>query len=172
MEGARPATPDDLDELVLLSAEAQRELAPTRGGAVYYAREARAVADIESFRASLADGTHLVVVGTIDGVIVGYGSLHLEALRTGEQLGMVDDLFVLPEGRGVGVGEAMMDLLVAFSEAHGCIGIDAVALPGNRATKNFFETFGLVARAIVVHRSFRPAPAEVAELAGGGDAAV
>ena len=31
--------------------------------------------------------------------------------------------------------------------------IDALALPGNRAAKNFFERFGLTARAIVVHRS-------------------
>ena len=158
MEGARPAGPDDLEELLLLSTEAQLELAPTRGGDIYYAREARAVADVESFRASLADPRHLVVVGTIDDVTIGYGGLHLEVLRTGELIGMVDDLYVLPDARGVGVGEAMMDLLVAFSQDHDCVGIDAVALPGNRATKNFFETFGLVARAIVVHRSFREKP--------------
>jgi GNAT superfamily N-acetyltransferase len=158
VEGARPAGPADLDELVLLAAEARLELAPTRGGDVYYAREARAVAGADAFRASLDDPEHLIVVGTIDNIAVGYGGLHLEVLQTGELLGMVDDLFVLPGARGVGVGEAMMDLLVAFSREHDCIGIDAVALPGNRATKNFFETFGLVARAIVVHRSFRPQP--------------
>ena len=32
----------------------------------------------------------------------------------------------------------------------------AEVLPGMRDSKNFFETFGLVARAIVVHRSLRP----------------
>jgi hypothetical protein len=31
-----------------------------------------------------------------------------------------------------------------------------MALPGNRATKNFFETFGRTARAIVVHRTLNP----------------
>jgi GNAT superfamily N-acetyltransferase len=81
--------------------------------------------------------------------------LHLEHLADGTTLGVVDDLFVLPDGRGVGVGEAMMDLLLEFCATHGCTGIDAVALPGNRETKNFFETFGLVARAIVVHRDLR-----------------
>jgi hypothetical protein len=45
-----------------------------------------------------------------------------------------------------------MDAIVAWAEAAGCVGIDSLALPGNRETKNFFETFGLVARAIVVHR--------------------
>jgi hypothetical protein len=33
------------------------------------------------------------------------------------------------------------------------VGIDAVALPGMRETKNFFEAAGLVARAIVVHKA-------------------
>ena len=69
---------------------------------------------------------------------------------------MVDELFVEPEARGVGVGEAMMDLLVAWCVERGCVGIDAVALPGDRDTKNFFETFGLKARAIVVHRPLEP----------------
>ena len=35
----------------------------------------------------------------------------------------------------------------------GCFGVDSLALPGDRHTKNFFESFGLVARAIIVHRS-------------------
>jgi GNAT superfamily N-acetyltransferase len=68
-------------------------------------------------------------------------------------LAAVSDLFVDPEARGVGVGEALMDDLVAWARARGCIGVDAMVLPGNRETKNFFETFGLTARAIVVHRA-------------------
>ena len=45
-----------------------------------------------------------------------------------------------------------MDDLVAWCRDRGCVGVDSLALPGDRATKNFFESFGLVARAIVVHR--------------------
>ena len=45
-----------------------------------------------------------------------------------------------------------MDAVLAWAGEQGCVGVDALALPGDRATKNFFETFGLVARAIVVHR--------------------
>jgi GNAT superfamily N-acetyltransferase len=96
------------------------------------------------------------VVGTIDGTPIGYGVVALEKLHDGSLLGAVSDLFVDPEARGVGVGEAMMDQIVAWCREHGCTGVDALALPGNRATKNFFETFGLVARAIVVHRSLEP----------------
>ena len=53
--------------------------------------------------------------------------------------------------RSVGVGEAMADALVAHCTAQGCIGIDARALPGHRATKNFFEAHGFTARALVMH---------------------
>ena len=52
----------------------------------------------------------------------------------------------------MGIGEAMMDELVAWCAAAGCTGVDSLALPGDRHTKNFFESFGLVARAIVVHK--------------------
>jgi hypothetical protein len=43
--------------------------------------------------------------------------------------------------------------LVAFCAGRGCVGIDALALPGHRAAKNFFEESGFTARAIVMHRS-------------------
>jgi hypothetical protein len=46
----------------------------------------------------------------------------------------------------------MMQALVDWCTERGCMGVDSLALPGDRHTKNFFESFGLVARAIVVHR--------------------
>jgi len=47
----------------------------------------------------------------------------------------------------------MMVTLEEWARERSLVGLDAVALPGDRDTKNFFETFGLVARAIQVHRS-------------------
>jgi hypothetical protein len=47
----------------------------------------------------------------------------------------------------------MADDLVAFCVARGCAGIDALALPGHRTTKNFFEGSGFTARALVMHRA-------------------
>ena len=65
-------------------------------------------------------------------------------------------LFVEPEARGVGVGEAMMDVVIGWGERVGCYGIDAPALPGARDAKAFFETMGLVTRALVMHRPITP----------------
>jgi ribosomal protein S18 acetylase RimI-like enzyme len=154
VEAARPASPADIADIVALAGTARDELQPTRGGTVFLQREAPD-GSVERITTAVGDEDQLVVVGTVDGVTVGYGVARLEALRDGELLGVIDDLYVLADARGVGVGEAMADALLAFCRQRGCVGVDAVALPGNRATKNFFESFGLVARAILVHRSFR-----------------
>ena len=147
----RVATDDDVDVLAGLALEAVDEQREARGGPVWSVRETRPAPYGPSLRASILDDEQLVVLGEIDGVVVGYGACHGEVLRDGSTLGIIDDLFVLAGARGVSVGEEMMQLLVEWCRERGCRGIDALALPGNRTTKNFFETFGFTARALVVH---------------------
>ncbi len=165
METARVANATDLDRLVELAREAIEELRPTKGGDVWARTAGRAEPVEDALRSALTDHDHLVVVGAVEEAVVGYGVARFNELRDGGRLGVIGDLFVEPDFRGVGVGEAMMDLLVDWCEEQGCFGVDSVALPGNRPTKNFFETFGLVARAIVVHRAFtaEDAPVDGAE---------
>ena len=151
-EGARAATAEDLPVVAALAEAAIEELTPHRGGAVWSRREGRRRPVAEGLAAQIADDGTVVVVGTIDDVVVGYGVAVAEELHDGARLRVVTDLFVLAGARGVGVGEAMMDHLVEVARAEGCVGIDSLALPGDRETKNFFETFGLTARAILVHR--------------------
>src|ERR1700738_2628608 len=68
------------------------------------------------------------------------------------RLAVITDLFGEEGARSVGVGEAMITELVTFASRAGCIGVDALALPGARAAKNFFEESGFTARIIVMHR--------------------
>ena len=156
MEGARTATSADAPALIALVRQATEELAPHRGGQVWRQHDAWPEPIDEAITARCGPtppaGT-CAVVGTIDDTVIGYGLGRLDPLHDGTVLAVVTDLFVDPAARAVGVGEAMMDLLVAWATEHQAIGIDALALPGDRETKNFFETFGLTARALVVHRS-------------------
>jgi GNAT superfamily N-acetyltransferase len=152
MESARPATAADVGRLAELAEQAIAELTPTKGGDIWARREARRAPYDESFITDLADDDRLVLVGEIQGAVIGYAVVHVEPLRDDGSLGIINDIYVEPDARDVGVGECLMDAIVAWCSARGCVGIDGLALPGNRATKNFFETFGLVARAIVVHR--------------------
>jgi GNAT superfamily N-acetyltransferase len=158
VEQARPAAPADVEAIAELVREGVAALSVLRGGAVWELQAARREPIEDGVRADLvrdpSDGA--TVVGAVAGTIVGYGCSVVEALADGSRLSVVRDLYVHPEARGIGVGEAMMNLLVAHAEAVGAIGIDALALPGDRQTKNFFETFGLKARAIVVHRPLGP----------------
>ena len=162
MEGARLATEADLADIADLARSAIAELAGGRGGALWRRREARQEpleAEIAAaIEGDVGDRAGLVVVGTVLDAVVGYGIVHVEPLADGGRLAVVDDVYVSAEARCVGVGEAMMDEMVAFARRDGCVGIDALVLPGDRHSKNFFETFGLTARAIVVHRSFAEEP--------------
>jgi GNAT superfamily N-acetyltransferase len=152
VEGARPAGTSDVERLTVLGRQAADELTPMRGGAIWSAREARAEPLDDAYRELLGRDDTCVIAGTIDDVVIGFGVGRLERLRDGRTLGIIDELFVEPDARSIGVGEAIVEELIAFFETNGCIGADAVALPGNRATKNFFEQHGFVARSLVMHR--------------------
>ena len=63
----------------------------------------------------------------------------------------VEELFVVPELRSIGIGHHLLEAMIAEAVERGCGGIEAVALPGDRQTKNFFEAHGMTARAITVY---------------------
>lgn len=145
VETARIATAADGEWLARLAAAAEEELTPTRGGRVFYAREA------PPGPPPTDDPDRPVWVGTIDNTPVGFASAHVESLRDGTVLGVIDALFVEADAREAGVGEELMDALLVWFRSRGCTAVDAIALPGNRETKNFFETAGFSARLIVMH---------------------
>jgi len=153
VEGSRPATAEDVPRIAELAHLARHELVPMKGGALWAAREAVAEPFVDTYGALIERDDALVVVGTVDETVIGFGVVTLELLRNGETLGVITDLFVEPDARSIGVGEAMADDLVAFCAARRCTGIDALSLPGHRATKNFFEESGFTARALVMHRA-------------------
>jgi GNAT superfamily N-acetyltransferase len=152
-EGCREAEAGDVPRLAELAELAVAELRAGRGGEVWARHQARAAPYDVDLAAEVEDDDTRVVVGTLDGTVVGYGVARTEALRDGSRLGIVSDLYTEPGAREVGLGEVMMQALIDWCAARGCFGVDSLALPGDRHTKNFFESFGLVARAIVVHRS-------------------
>jgi len=153
VEAVRAATPEDLPAIAALTEALVAELTPMRGGRIWSVREARQGDPAEIYGALLSDPAACVIVGTIDEVVIGFAVVTVEPLADGGRLGVIGELFVDAEARAVGVGEAMIDALVAFCVREGCVGVDAFALPGHRAAKNFFEESGFTARAIVMHHA-------------------
>lgn len=161
MEAARVARPGDLPRVRELRKEASAEVAGRRGGPLLLAESRQP----EPFvLPATADRCRAVVVGTLDGEVVGYGAARVDAVA-GQYLGVVDELFVETGGRGVGVGEAMMGQLMAWCAAQGCRQMDGRALPGDREAKGFFERHGFTARLLVMHRQL-PADQGVAAPSG------
>jgi GNAT superfamily N-acetyltransferase len=154
-EACREANEADVPRLAELVAAAIDELSANKGGAMWARTEARRSPFEPRLLEELASPAHRVLVGTLDDVPVAYAVAAIEDLADGGRLGVVTDLYVEEPARSVGLGELLMDDLVAWCAAEGCVGVDSLALPGDRATKNFFESFGLVARAIVVHRNLQ-----------------
>jgi len=142
VEGARPAAPADLAVLRDLARAAVAELAAQRGGPELLAETGDPVGRLE---AALSDPDSHLVAGTVDAVPVG-----VALARASGEVGRVELAYVDPEARGVGVGAAMLDELRRWLAGRGCRSLDAVALPGNRAAKQFFEGAGMVARLIVM----------------------
>lgn len=144
---ARPAEAADLTLLVDLARAARLEQADRRGGPLLVARHCRPEPLDLAFAEAQADPTTGLWAGLVDGVPVGYALVSADG-----DVAVIEELHVDPEARAVGVGEALLDAIVAWARQVGCCGLDSFALPGARDTKNFFETFGMTARLLVLHR--------------------
>lgn len=152
MEDARVATLDDLDAIGAVASAIAADLPDKRGGSLFLRRESGGDASARA-QAQIHGDNGFAVVGSYDDIVFGYAIVEIERLDDGGLLARVDDLAVDGEIRGSGIGEAMMNLVMDTARERGCFGIDSRALPGDRHTKNFFESFGLKARLLVVHKT-------------------
>ncbi len=107
----------------------------------------------KAFSAFLESENHVLIVGLFEDVIVGYGHLEFSMTNSNKKMASLKEIFVLKDARSVGVGECMMNLITDTAVKNTSCGIDSFALPGDRETKNFFESQGMVARLINVYRS-------------------
>lgn len=132
----------DVDVLVLLESEARLSLKEFRGAD----RLAIEVPEIGSrWSQVLTDGAMFVLVGCIDSVVMGY-----LIARKLDQLATIEQVFVTHDARNLGVGDALVSATLSWAREQNLTALDALALPGDRETKNLYERSGLVARLITV----------------------
>lgn len=152
MVSAETAVAGQLAEVARLLAEGGEAVRHQRGGAALLAELDAAGCTSTGLGGLLERDDVIVVTGCIDAVPVGVAVAELVAVGTLGPVARVRALYVEPEAREVGVAEALMDRVLAWAGSAGCTAVEADALPGDRATKNLFERYGLVARKIVVRR--------------------
>jgi len=152
VEGVRPAAPEDVAALARLLEAARGAAGERRGGpellATCHETDGGAAELVRSWR---DDARRLLLAGLFGDVVVGVAAGHVAARPPG-LLGVVDCCYVEPAARGVGVGSALAEALMEWFVEQGCVAVDALALPGDRGTKQLYEALGFTARLLVLHR--------------------
>ena len=179
MEGVRRAAPGDLERCAALLEAARQDALARRGGPLLLLDAGAPTGGMHATAAALdrwiaAGDDRVLLAGTFDDVVVGVGAAHVRArteargpdgpasvtdtagvagpTRQPGLMGVVDCCYVEAAARRVGVGGALASALVAWLTERGCAGVDVLALPGDRETKQLFESEGFSARLLVLHR--------------------
>lgn len=141
----RPGAVTDAAELVELEAAARTALIDARGGARWL-EEHRPIASrwgerVEAGGVFVAALTHPAG----DPLVVGFVCADL-----GGSVARIEQIYVRPEARELGFGDALLATATAAARAAGARVLEGEALPGDRATKNLYERAGITARLITV----------------------
>ena len=147
----RPADPhdaDDVAQLELLESEARASLVGQRGGE-------RWLIEHPEIGEQWVDrcGADDVWVGHMGDVVVG----DMVALLGLDSIIRVDQVWVTPEARELGFGDALLAAAIAGARERGAVAVEGQALPGDRHTKNLYERAGIVARLITTYKPLPPA---------------
>jgi GNAT superfamily N-acetyltransferase len=148
VELARPATDADRASCAQLLGEALTKAASMRGGP---ALVGSATAEDLLARWTGGNASARLFVGEYADAVVGVLAVAAQDLG-GRHRGRIECCYVDPDARGVGVGTALMEAAVEWCEASGCVEVDALALPGDRATKQRLEAAGFTARLLTLSR--------------------
>ena len=148
---ARIAVADDVELLSDLYDQLEAEMVPLHP--MWPKADGLPLPVNDSLATQIAADESVVVVGEIDGVGFGFmiGMVEPVLDHIGEDIAAIRYVFTDLPAREVGVGEAMLELMLSQMRARGIVRFDAHVLPGHRLVKNFFESGGFSARSIVMH---------------------
>jgi len=149
MELARPARAEDRQACTRLLSQALTAAESMRGGAALVG-DATTVELLE--RWTRPGRSTLLLVGEFENVVVGLLAASATSGAGGRTDGLIECCYVETGARGVGVGTALMEGAVAWCTEQGCAGVDALALPGDRTTKQRLEAAGFTARLLTLSR--------------------
>ncbi len=152
MEQTRAATPGDHAACAQLLAGALAEAQASHGGPALVGG-ATPEGLLGRWAAAGEEDRAEVFVGEFSGAVVGLAAVTVGPWLPGASpRALVECCYVEPEGRGVGVGTALLGAALGWCEARGCDEVDALALPGDRSTKQRLEGAGFSARLLTLSR--------------------
>lgn len=102
-----------------------------------------AVASDADFVTALTSGRVSALIAEIDGTPVGFALwFHTFSTFTGKSGLYLEDLFVLPEHRGHGIGRAILSDLARRALASGCARLEWSVLDWNKPAVDFYRAIG------------------------------
>ncbi len=136
----------DLPYCAQLVALARSEAVTIRGGSSLAGLASDPVELVNSWASSGGRLTTLLV-GLFHGSLVGLAAGTIDPTS---HEGRVEICYVEQAARGVGVGRALIEALLAWFKEQRCIVVDALALPGDRESKRLLEAAGFKTRLLVL----------------------
>jgi len=147
----RRAEPGDVGPLRVLEAEARGALIEARGGPRWLDEHSLIGAGWPATIAARDVFVAVLDVGDAGpALVVGYLVLDVDL-----PIARVDQVYVTPEARELGFGDALLEAATAAATEAGAHVLEGAALPGDRDTKNLYERAGITARLITVSRRLR-----------------
>jgi GNAT superfamily N-acetyltransferase len=96
----------------------------------------------------LAEPDAFVLLAEVDREPIGYALVHLrgpeETWQTGDRIGVLETLAVLPDERGRGVGSALFERIYAELRRLGVPELEVAVISKNAAALRFYERHGLL----------------------------
>jgi len=128
----RSATPDDAATVL----ELLHQLAAFEGGCV--------TAQVQDLAHALAQGRLYALLAEQDGKAVGLLTL-LPSFSSwrGQECAVIHDLFVSPNQRGCGIGQALVRAAMDMAPEKGWTRLDVNVLDWNHQAQGFYRRFGL-----------------------------
>lgn len=150
-ESVRLATSADVAELTRLLTDAMAGTPTQRGGRLSGFPQRHIRPEVRILDA-LQIETQTAFVGLLEEHHVGIALVTIVDNMPGGLLARVEELYVEPDAREVGIGELLLDACTQWARAKGCSGIEVEALPGARSAKNLAERSGFTARLLTLYR--------------------
>jgi ribosomal protein S18 acetylase RimI-like enzyme len=148
----RVGTADDLHLLEPLWVAVHHRHAETMPELAPYATDVQTWAvRSELYRELLAKPDTLLLVAFAGDAAIGYGLAHVLAVadtwvpdtwQTGDRIGEIESLSVLPQHRGDGLGSELLDRLEEHLRASGAEDLILGVLPGNDDARRLYERRG------------------------------
>jgi len=96
----------------------------------------------------LSERDSFVLLAEADGQPIGYALVHLrgpeETWQTGDRIGVLETLAVLPDERGRGVGSALFERIYAELRELDVTELEVAVISKNAAALRFYERHGLL----------------------------